>query len=1031
MSRRIVITSWLKRHRRRRAWRLLAGMAGAGTAAYCLLAWLCSWLEAIGLLPRLGEKGTIWLLGSLMAATALAVAAAAWRRLMDTWPLRAMADAHARAVPADAQQLESAIELENENGPLRPFPEALLREYQRRLARGHFAILRNSPAFAASWRHLPLALSGIIAALIMIFLPSPLQRRARLTLSSGDAGISLTWATAATSGAPQPFPHQNRGNARANAMEPQDIPWDWDAPPAEVPAGSALEVRARFSRYQGESRDAVLECNGLAIPMQTQPPAMACIRLYEVEEPLRFRVVSRTLSSAWHRIGVYAPPAPLRIEVTCTPPQYTGLPPRHFTQFEDVALPEGSIIAVHCAMDEGKSFRLMELTDDGIATPSDNPRRLGRTATLMAQFYDREGHLAKGTPFKATAIPDLPPELAVASPLPDATLPPGQPLPLAVTAIDDHGLDTVRLHLLLNDQEEMSYTLFSRSRNGGGKIADSCNATPMMELRQELTLPNLEPGSIITGYFSAIDNSSPRPRKSRSQLFFVTIADDALPPGPEDAATLPSADDATAASIGDLISESKRLLRDTAGMVWHPIAPPGNSRGILSQFGENATARNDDDGNHLRQAVRGGRDDAVDFRDRTQGHGEQVFLRRRQALERDLRMLQQSLRGRAVAIAHNAGLKELPPELHRFFENAGEALSQAARLVGAEELRLSIAFQQRALRQLCALNNLLHENAARLRQSGGGGSPSPQNGAPAQSPSNDNPMAADGNRIHDLEMLAEAREELRNMVGHEKQLIDVMQRNTHDLAACADQQQRLAGQSLRLAERLGALAATATPRQHLHGAAEALEDSALACRQDSANPLPGASRAIKQLRDSLHGIEALLEDERRRQAGYLENALRRLAEQQRELMEKSRHAAENGRAAIGDAQKDLNRRSRQLQSQIESLSQMVEETCPDSAAAMRQALSGESARNLARQQKRAENALLYRRYEAAASSQEAIAAQIDDWAQRFNAARIALAEETAEKNNDAEGGLANHHMNAPPPAKYRIPVREYFRKLME
>ncbi len=162
------------------------------------------------------------------------------------------------------------------------------------------------------------------------------------------------------------------------------------------------------------------------------------------------------------------------------------------------------------------------------------------------------------------------------------------------------------------------------------------------------------------------------------------------------------------------------------------------------------------------------------------------------------------------------------------------------------------------------------------------------------------------------------------------------------------------------------------------------------------------------LRQSLALADALLQSEHQRQAQYLAQETKQLAEQQRAQSENSHKLAAQSKKASQDAhqnaksaQQRINSRTAELRQQLEALAQQIEAANPDGAVALRQTLPTQNSQQLVRMQQRTTNALLYRRFEVAAKSQDAVAKELDEWSSRINTALNALAERSEESLRNA------------------------------
>ncbi len=461
-----------------------------------------------------------------------------------------------RALPQDANALESAVELEQREArgeSLSPFQKEYLGELQERY-RSHW---EEWAAQVPPWRSvgqgkwLALAAAGI---LLLGWGGRHAWRRFALGLF-GPPPLALTLT-----------------------------------PGAEVPLHQDVILNATLLRYEG--RDGVwLEVDSggemRREPMNAVGEKAWELTLYDVTESGRVRAVSREGVSPWKKLSVYRPPAPLSVKMVCTPPPYMRREIRKFDAFQDVKLMEGEVLSVSCGMPEGESWHLAGREPSGHSFAVSTPQGfLPKDGAVYHAEYQRSPHVARGREFQVQVTPDYPPVVEMRSPGEEEEMTPAAPPEWALQVSDDFGIRQVDLHYAVDDQAEQRRELWRGEE-----------APRELSLRQTLDFGALQPGQVVLAWVEARDNREPQAGLGRGRAVILTVK--------EEQGEAPQAENQSggesrqqAMAIADLIAETKRLLRDTLGLsqgegIRTPEDTPRRRR-ELSQ-----------DLDHLSQAIRG------------------------------------------------------------------------------------------------------------------------------------------------------------------------------------------------------------------------------------------------------------------------------------------------------------------------------------------------------------------------------------------------------------------------------------------
>jgi len=560
-------------------------------------------------------------------------------------------------------------------------------------------------------------------------------------------------------------------------------------------------------------------------------------------------------------------------------------------------------------------------------------------AVYLPRFF-MEDVSADGTAFRTTVRPDQAPLIELVAPQEDEKITPNTRPALVAMTSDDYGVSQVALHFVIDEGEEVTKELW---RDAPQKNVD---------INQAIDLGTLEGGQVVSGWLEALDNRQPKGHASRSSMFFLTVipATEDMPPA--DGQNQQGDQKSQEMSVDDLITESKRLLRGT----------------------QDAEAR--------REYV-----------------SEELALREQHELSRDLRSLAVAVSGRQVVVAKNAGVAELPPDLAQFFVNATRALEEAGGLVEAGQLLPSRKPQQRALTQLTRLAWMLLQNAQQMAQKGQSGQQSEQSGDQKQS--QDQSQSQKGDRNFDMQKLQQALDDIQQLRREEQQVLSEL--SPKDAAV----ERRLASRSNDIGSAVASVAsaAAAVPpireaARELVGAAEQLEHG------DVNNARLRGDRAVQALTTAESLLQEALRKESLEQMDRLAQKADELAQEQRQQARNSEKmgqgipSAEEKKAAR-DAQSALQEKSQRFREEAASSLQNLSRQFPQAADALSEALRSSAADDVQKAQQKAQNALLYGRFERATESQDRAADALEHWRDQLAHAGEQIPQYTPEELQQA------------------------------
>lgn len=231
----------------------------------------------------------------------------------------------------------------------------------------------------------------------------------------------------------------------------------------------------------------------------------------------------------------HRPAALSGVEVTIRPPAYTGKPVRR-TSAWDLDAEQRARVTWRLLVD-GPVSAILLVTTDGDSIPANRNRgsefevSIVAEHSLLYQVSLRDGATTVVSDYhRFTLIPDAPPTLTVVRPEPrtDIAFRSPQAVPLEVLAADDYGLADARIVATLTKgageavkfREQVLEFEVSTPRRG---------PHPALVLRRTLvpTALAMQPGDELYFHVVIHDNRRPEPNETRSETFFVTLADTA------------------------------------------------------------------------------------------------------------------------------------------------------------------------------------------------------------------------------------------------------------------------------------------------------------------------------------------------------------------------------------------------------------------------------------------------------------------------------------------------------------------------
>jgi len=704
----------------------------------------------------------------------------------------------------------------------------------------------------------------------------------------------------------------------------------------EIAENSDVTIAATVRRWQNTAEIVTLTPEGSRRFRMTRPtPGRGgrthTFTLYAVDAPVRYRILTPSLASAWFRIDPYRPPAIRRSRIEIVPPAYTGVASREITDLQDFSAPVGSRVRFSVEPTPGAAVTLLWGRDRRRLAPTTPGAarsvscELRKSVTFAVTLRDREGHRTRTPDFRAESIPDRPPAIDVLEPGRDVQVLPDAVVRTVARAADDLGLARVELTFSVSGRDRRTLTppVLPPAPGGAGGAAAPGKPGPTRQTvayRFDVKALGAREGDVLAYSFVAVDNRSPDPQKARSEIFFIEVRPKITPRSGGAGGQKKKMD------IGPLIAEIKRLIRVTYD--------------ALALTGPDRRAR-------TRTLVTGLSD-------------------LRTAAARKL----QEIRA-AVGPGGSGPIGALLGE-------AVAEIEQAKQLAATDLIEESLSPQERALARLIALENQLLKNAAAGSRGGKGKASQGKPQRKRQESSRQTDSVA--SRAEQMEALQNAIRELRNLARRQAELNREAGRPQGEPAAAAAKlgadQAALRADTARVGKTLERVPETARPRQSVQSATAAM---AAAQRALSTGAFETGERQGRRSHAFLLAAIRRTEDAYRRASA---NAVEQLAAAAQGLSEQERSAARasaklDRKSAVTEAettvalrsQRSIGEESKRLEKAVGKVANALEERYPQASEAIGRARQSFAESGAPGRMTRAANAIRYRRFQRAARYQ--------------------------------------------------------------
>lgn len=236
----------------------------------------------------------------------------------------------------------------------------------------------------------------------------------------------------------------------------------FSAPPQRLAVGDDFEVELLDLRgHLPEQVTIQYQFAGEAERIDSRPMTRLGDRMvdqyFNVTRSFKYRAVGGDDDTMpWHAVEVVEAPELVELNVSLTPPAYTGLPERRAGR--PVRAIAGSLVEITGTANKPLDLLTCTLSINGTpveASPmlADDGQEFSlpswvaqEPASIEFSWVDRDGiQREKALRCEIEVLPDQPPVIAIASPLPGSLATANATIPLQVQVTDDFGVDTVQL----------------------------------------------------------------------------------------------------------------------------------------------------------------------------------------------------------------------------------------------------------------------------------------------------------------------------------------------------------------------------------------------------------------------------------------------------------------------------------------------------------------------------------------------------------------------------------------------------------
>ena len=722
---------------------------------------------------------------------------------------------------------------------------------------------------------------------------------------------------------------------------------------SEYPRHSDVPITVSPNRWEQDMWIDVIDGDGGSqrYPMhRSEEDGASSFVFYDVQNTVRYRVGSPSLKSKWFSFNIFDPPEITSLTITVTPPAYTGKPAATYTELQDFAVIEGSVIAIDVQSSVEATQAIVTKSEK--QTLDIHSFILKETDDLRIVLTDNDGH-RKMTPwFRVTVEPDLLPVLEQRQPTGDIKIHSYDSVRLDASASDDFGLHAFGLQFTVNGVQRQA-VLFNEHKDGTPhETTWDHNAlwdVPAMKLKD---------GDMLSCFFFVEDNREPNHQTTRGEVFFITVEPD------EDdiEADGGNGGDQKRTSVADLIVEAKRLLR----LTWDTLSLPPQDRARQTDELQRGLpdlqleiARRE---NKLKQELRKMIMDA-DKTDGEKTEDDGATPSPAEESEDESEFIQTNL----------------PEPFNSLFAAAVKAEDAAARLAKDSFLEESAIPQERALTHLVKIENELLRNAMKSKKSKEGkeGKGEQQKQEKQEKSADNKENSQKQQQASNTKQLEEAAELLRRQIAKQEAINASANAQDASASGLADKQQQLGQDTADLEKTLRPLKEAAEAREAVARAAAEMAHGAEAFRkQDTRTGAVHGGRAHTAQLEALRVMEDAIQ-------AAAANQLRRLGEQARDLSQRQMDAADKSgefkkqqtpvtqqdAKQARQQQQELKEQAEQLRQSLQETADQLDETYPDIAKELRDSVRNMDERKILAAQQRALNALLYKRFDRAEKEQ--------------------------------------------------------------
>ncbi len=333
----------------------------------------------------------------------------------------------------------------------------------------------------------------------------------------------------------------------------------------KIPIRNDIKINAIVNRWKQHPKIVILdEFDKKRVFHMNNKNRIYSFTIYDVVKPIKYKVMTSVLSSQWFTIDTYDPPKIQNIKFILTPPSYTKLKPKIYNQLKNTSSLVGSDIVVDIVTENENNSAFMCLNDTKKEMNIISNKKfkenfiLKDDASLAVLIRNGEYKKYKTPTITIESIQDIPPVITIISPEKDINKKPNTIIDIKIEASDDFGIDNIKCFYSISGQQKQQLNIF-KSSSKENIITEHSNTIAF-----DTKVMKAQVGDIISYFVTIEDNKEPLKQVSRSEISFIEIREDIKPK------KMKGKGSKKEINIQLLITELKRIIRLNYDLIYSP-----------------------------------------------------------------------------------------------------------------------------------------------------------------------------------------------------------------------------------------------------------------------------------------------------------------------------------------------------------------------------------------------------------------------------------------------------------------------------